>query len=101
MFTSRPGEGPPSGVARPDAVVVIHNDPDPNSIAVLTAAGLIVRTRADGDGSFTPGQRMAAPASGAQIISTDLPPGHPNDSDLGVVEFAPGKTLTQVDITPR
>ncbi len=101
MFTSRPGEDLPPGVARPDAVVVIHNDPDPDSIAALTAAGLIVRTRADGNGSFTVEQRAAALASGAQIISTDLPPGHPNDSGLGVVEFAPGKTLAQVDITPR
>ena len=100
MFTSRSGEEAPSedlssGVARPDAVVVIHNHPDPEWIAALTEAGLIVRTRADGDGSFTIEQRMAALASGAQIISTDLPPGHPNDPALGVVEFTPGKTLAQ------
>ena len=96
MFTSRPGEHAPGGEeARPDAVVVIHNEPDPESIAVLTAAGLIVRTRADGDGSFTAEQRAAALTSGAQIISTDLPPGHPNDPARGVVEFAPGKTLAQ------
>ena len=100
MFTSRPGaDGPGEGVAigenRPDAVVVIHNDPDPDSIAAFTARHLMVRTRADGDGSFTPEQRAAALASGAQIISTDLPPGHPNDPARGVVEFAPGKTLVQ------
>jgi len=102
MFTSRPGgELPAEGAARPDAVFVIHNDPNPNSIAALTAAGLIVRTRADGDGSFTAPQRAAALASGAQIISTDLPPGHPNDPARGVVEFAPGKTLAQVGVTLR
>lgn len=100
MFTSRSGESQASGggessADRPDAIVVIHNDPDPESIAVLVEAGLIVRTRADGDGSFTAEQRASALASGAQIISTDLPPGHPNDPARGVVEFVPGKTLTQ------
>ena len=101
MFTSRPGEHSPGDDARPDAVFVIHNDPDQESIAALTEAGLIVRTRADGDGAFTAEQRAAALASGAQIISTDLPPGHPNDPARGVVEFAPGKTLTQVDVRRR
>jgi calcium-dependent phosphoinositide phospholipase C len=102
MFTSRPGaEGSPGDQAmaddqRPDAVFVIHNDPDPDSIAALTAQHFMVRTRADGDGSYTPEQRAVALSSGAQIVSTDLPPGHPNDSDKGVVEFAPGKTLFQV-----
>jgi len=56
MFTSRSGESDPTRPAadRPDALVVIHNDPDPGAIAVLVAQDLLVRTRADGDGSATP-----------------------------------------------
>ena len=102
MFTSRPGADNPqdqraASDARRDAVVVIHNEPDRDSIAALTAQRLVVRTRADGDGSFTPAQRSAALTSSAQIVSTDLPPDHPNDQDRGVVEFAPGKTLMQTN----
>jgi calcium-dependent phosphoinositide phospholipase C len=102
LFTSQSGEtavsdpGSAADNPRPDAIVAIHNDPDPDAIAALTARHLLVRTRADGDGSATPEQRAAALATGAQIISTDLPPGNPNDPALGVVEFAPGKTLLQV-----
>lgn len=104
LFTSRPGEAAPQeevaetpGLApgRPDAAFVIHNDPARDSISPLVAAGLMVRTRADGDGSATPEQRSAALGSGAQIISTDYPPGHPNGPSHTAVEFGPGRTLTQ------
>ena len=94
MFTSRPATLP-DGEERPDAIFAIHNEPDGESIAGLLAQGLIVRTRADGDGLFTDAQRDAAMASGAQIISTDRPPGNSFRPERGTVEFAPGKTLAQ------
>jgi hypothetical protein len=92
MFTSRPGS---LESARPDAVVVIHNDPNIAAIERLLAQNMLVRTRADADGSAPPDQLAAALASGAQIISTDFPPGHPDVQGPGIVEFAPCRTLAQ------
>ena len=95
MFTSASGESLLAGAERPDALFAIHNDPDPEAIAQLTESGLIVRTRADADLEASVHQRSEALGSTAQIVSTDLPPGHPNDPALGTVEFAAGATLTQ------
>ena len=91
-----PADAAPPDADRPDAAVAVHNEPTIEAIGELIAIGLLVRTRADGDGLATAEQRAAAFSSGSQIISTDLPPGHPNDPAKGVVEFAPGKTLEQV-----
>lgn len=59
----------------PFAAVRVLNDPiaQADEIADSVKAGLLVRTRADSDGSRAEGQREAALASGAHIISTDFP----------------------------
>ncbi len=72
MFTCAPS-------GSPDAAVAILNDPvgDAKKIGDLTAAGFLVRTRADGDGVHDPEGLAAAVRSGAQIVSTDFPPAYP------------------------
>ncbi len=89
MFTSSSPDG-----LRPDALFVIHNEPIVESIDALVEADLIVRTRSDGDGELVPEVRNRALASAAQIVSTDVPPGHVNDPSLTPTAFATGKTLT-------
>lgn len=69
-----------SDEGRTDAAVLIVDGPDIAEIQRLVANGFFVRTRAD-SGLHVRGteRRDAALASGAQIISTDFPPGeaHP------------------------
>lgn len=83
----------------PFAGILLANDPigGAQRIADSLAAGLLVRTRADGDnqepfaGDTT--KREAAFASGAQFVSTDYPvvvPGVPMTGDPYVVEIPGG-----------
>ncbi len=76
FFTCAP-EGGSSGAAAYDGLFAILNDPGDPRIAAALAAGLIVRTRADADAMADPLKAAAALASGAQIVSTDYPPGGP------------------------
>lgn len=86
LFTS-------SGQGHDDAAVIKVNDPgDGSRIAALVRAGYIIRTRADADlaeaKANDPAHRTTALASGAQIVSTDFPPGEPEASNGYVVTFA-------------
>ncbi len=76
LFTCAP-KGGASGAAADDGLFAILNDPGDPRIAEALAAGLIVRTRADADARADPLKAAAAGASGAQIVSTDYPPGGP------------------------
>jgi hypothetical protein len=66
-------------IGAPDAAFAVLNDPtaDGPMIAAARSAAMIVRTRVDADLVLDPGRRDAALASGAQILSTDFPPGRP------------------------
>lgn len=91
MFTSSGADA-----LRPDALFVIHNTPDLESIQALVDSGHIVRTRADAETVIDATQRRAALRSSAQIVSTDYPPDHPNEPDKAPAEFGPGMTLRQM-----
>lgn len=68
----------------PESAFIEHNDPRDGKIPDLVNKGYLVRTRADADlhdiDPHHTGRRDAALASGAQIISTDFPPGEPAPS---------------------
>jgi hypothetical protein len=74
----------------PDEAVAILNEPiaDGAEIAVRSARGVLVRTRADADLVRGPELLAAALASGARIVSTDFPPGRPAPD--GYVAALPG-----------
>ncbi|MFO0750941.1 MAG: Ca2+-dependent phosphoinositide-specific phospholipase C [Myxococcota bacterium] len=59
----------------PDAAFLKADDPrgDPARLAAGLAAGLIARTRADGDTQVDADETAAAFATGAQLVSTDYP----------------------------
>jgi hypothetical protein len=71
MFDCLPG-------GAPGAFFAILNEPvkDAAAIKAAVARGTIARTRADADLVLDPALLAAALASGAQIVSTDFPPGH-------------------------
>jgi hypothetical protein len=78
--------------SRDDAAVLVLDDPRDPEIPRLVSAGYFIRTRADSDlhidrAGKTSG-REAALASGAQIVSTDFPPGEPQVGNGYLVEFA-------------
>lgn len=79
---------------RPDAAVLVLDNPHDSNIARLVDLGYLVRTRADS--GLRQGRtgdtrsREAALASGAQIISTDFPPGEAHPETGYSVEFPPG-----------
>lgn len=77
----------------PHATFFIRNNPFDEQIPELVRAGYLVRTRADSGLSeeikHGTGGREAALASGAQIISTDFPPGEA-DPETGYVVELPG-----------
>jgi len=83
MFDCRPGGVLPSRFA-------VLNDPvkDLADIKRSLEAGIIVRTRADADLDIGSGTLEAALGSGANIVSTDFPPGHAGPS--GYVAVLPG-----------
>lgn len=76
---------------RQDAATLVLDNPRDADIPQLARAGFFIRTRADsGLNVAPPGQparRDAALASGAQILSTDFPPGQPQPDTGYVVEF--------------
>lgn len=82
MFTS-------SGEGQPDGAVLKVNDPgDGSRLTSLVEQGYLVRTRADADVvSPSTAQRDVALASGAQIVSTDFPPGQSQLGSGYVVSF--------------
>jgi hypothetical protein len=78
------------------------DDPRDANIPRLVKAGYFIRTRAD-SGLKTKGprpvaRRTAALASGAQIVSTDFPPGEAQAQTGFVVEFK--QTAGRVDPGP-
>ncbi|HAE20922.1 MAG TPA: hypothetical protein DCG47_01175 [Spirochaetaceae bacterium] len=74
FFTCASKGGAPS---EDDGLFAILNDPGDPRIADALASRLIVRTRADADAIADPLKAAAALASGAQLVSTDYPPGGP------------------------
>jgi hypothetical protein len=79
----------------PDAGVLILNDPvaDGGRIRDLVRRGYLVRTRADADLAIDPAQRRAALDSGAQVVSTDFPPGEPDPVTGYACVFPDGSTV--------
>lgn len=73
-----------SDPGRPDAATLVEDSPKVERIRAFVARGYYVRTRADGTGgpSTMDGRPRARNAldSGAQIVSTDFPPGEPHES---------------------
>ena len=78
----------------PDAAVDVLNDPvgDAGAIRTESAAGILVRTRADADLEHSAAMLDAALSSDARIVSTDFPPGHPMP-DGYVGELPGGRTM--------
>lgn len=83
-----------SAEGRPDCATLVEDTPDVERIKRLVKAGYFVRTRADG--RLQPGlapegmtREAAALLSGAQIVSTDDPPGEP-DARTGRTVALPG-----------
>jgi hypothetical protein len=82
----------------PDEAVAVLNDPvaDAPDIRAAVARRTLVRTRADADLVRSPALLAAALASGARIVSTDFPPGHPAPD--GYVASLPGGRM--LDLLP-
>lgn len=80
-----------------DGAFILHNDPDIESIRKLVNEGYMVRTRADSGlrqgRSGDTRRRDSAMASGAQIITTDFPPGEAHPDTGYVVVFEDGATV--------
>jgi len=74
---------------RPDAATLVLDHPDVAEIQRVVRQGYLVRTRADAGLRFTEERRQAALASGAQIVSTDFPPGEAH-GETGYVVALPG-----------
>lgn len=81
LFTS-------AGAERPDGVIVKINEPeDGAAICAAVAAERIVRTRADAGLVVDEERRDLALATGAQIVSSDFPPGEAEEATGYVVEL--------------
>ena len=74
---------------RPDAAVILANDPYNTEIPRLVKLGYFVRTRADSGLRPNPKRRAQALASGAHVVSTDFPPGEA-DAKSGYFVALPG-----------
>ena len=74
----------------PYAATVVMDRPDPAAIQPVVTAGYYVRTRADANLRYTPERRQDALDSGAQILSTDFPPGSPSKTSGYTAAFAEG-----------
>ena len=76
---------------RDDGATLVLDDADDPNIPRLAKLGFYIRTRADSGLRVAPpsqpARRDAAFASGADIISTDYPPGQPDTATGYVVEF--------------
>ncbi len=89
-----------SDESRDDAATLVMDNPRNANIPRLVRAGYFIRTRAD-SGLKTKGprpiaRRTAAFTSGAQIVSTDFPPGETQPETGFVVEF-PGTAPGQIN----
>lgn len=84
----------------PFAAVFVRNEPTDPDIPRLVTAGYIVRTRADSDIQRVKqqqgDQREQALASGAQVVSTDFPPGEA-EPEHGYVMTLPGGIPARVN----
>lgn len=84
---------------RADAAVMVVDQPVVERIKKLVLSGFIVRTIADGnvarDKIQSEKRRQRALASGAQVVSTDYPPGEPHSSNGYIVEL-PGAVPARV-----
>ena len=90
LFTS-------AGADRSDGAVVKLNEPeDGAAICAAVAEGRIVRTRADAGLVIDEERRDLALATGAQIVSTDFPPGEPDATSGYVVELSGGASSRPV-----
>lgn len=86
LFTCLPG-------GRGESAFAILNDPvaDAEAIRAAVSRGVIVRTRADADLDARAEILRAALESGAQLVSTDFPPGH--EGPQGYMAALPGGTI--------
>jgi len=86
MFTcGKPGDS--------DAAFILHNTPNLEEIQELVKAGYMVRTRADSDLIPDTAVRETALESGAQLLTTDFPPGEPHSESGYTLNFGEGKTI--------
>jgi Phosphoinositide phospholipase C, Ca2+-dependent len=86
MFTCAPPE-------EPDASFMLHNSVDVDEISDLVRAGYIIRTRADSDLEIDQRRVDNALRSGAQIITTDFPPGEPHNASGFEMYLKENKTI--------
>lgn len=81
---------------RDDAACLVMDSPNPRAIAPLVEQGFLIRTRADSglllSGRDHESRRDAAFASGAQIVSTDFPPGEAHAETGYIVQIPDGAT---------
>ncbi len=90
LFTS-------AGADRSDGAVVKLNEPEDGvAICAAVAEGRIVRTRADAGLVIDEERRDLALATGAQIVSTDFPPGEADRTTGYVVELSGGASSRSV-----
>jgi Phosphoinositide phospholipase C, Ca2+-dependent len=89
-----------SDETRDDAAVMVLDEPRQSEIERLVKLGFFIRTRADADlhtdSRREPMRREAALASGAQIVSTDFPPGERQAGTGYIVQF-PGAAPARVN----
>ncbi len=86
-----------AGQDRPDGAVVKLNDPeDGAALCAAVAEGRIVRTRADAGLVIDETRRDTALGSGAQIVSTDFPPGEPDPETGYLTELPAGASSRSV-----
>jgi len=64
-----------SDLGQPHSAVLIRNDPTDPQIAELAREGYLIRTRVDSQGEVSAERRATGLASGAQLLTTDYPPG--------------------------
>ncbi|NIA14713.1 MAG: hypothetical protein GWP08_11590 [Nitrospiraceae bacterium] len=94
MFVlSRPGY--------PFAAFILANAPNKDRIGKLVELGYIVRTRADTGLRTDRTRRDEAFASGAQIVSTDFPPGEAHPENGYVVQFPNGVAARPNSVTAK
>ena len=75
----------------PDAAFLIRDNPDDPELPKLVAEGYMIRTR--GGAPTDEGRFERAMASGGHLVSTDNPPGEPDEETGFVATFGDGKTI--------
>lgn len=75
---------------RPDAATLVRDHAHDEAIPRLVREGYLIRTRADSGLHHTDARKRAAIDSGAQIVSTDFPPGEMDTENGYVLEFPGG-----------